>query len=514
MSYLIATDWRDAARWHGEGVWQDVTIPGLLARAVADRPDSLAVVQGEARLTYRQLQAGVDRFAARLAELGVDRGDVVILHLPDSAAFLAVSMAVHSVEGVTAPVPHSAGQAEIASIAERTRARAYVGLTELDLPGVPHRIAMNPADLGLFEVPAEPVSGYQPDPDALAEIMFTSGTTGLPKGVMNSANTKLTGLRGFLETFDFGPDDVWAVVPPMSHNAGWLYSALPALATQAPMVLVRRGDPAAMLDTLAAEGVTACFLVPTHLTDLLAAYRKEPERYPLKLRHVLTGAALAPPEAVAAVADEWGAIPISLYGMTECQANLFTRPDDPVSTVATSVGRPCPGSEVALRDPADGRLVGEGEVGEVVTRGATTFLGYYDDQGATSSSFTKDGWFRSGDLGTIENGSFRIVGRIKEVILRGGATIVPTDVEAALSTYPGIGEVAVVGLPDERLGERVCACVLGPAPALEDLLAHLESSGFGRSVRPDLVVSVADFPRTDLGKVQRAKLRERLLKDA
>jgi acyl-CoA synthetase (AMP-forming)/AMP-acid ligase II len=440
---------------------------------------------------------------------------VVVVRLPDSAAFLAVSYAVPSVQAVAAPLTRSTGDAELVAVVERTGARAVVSAPGLRLPPGVHHLAVLPDDETFWTGPdaALPPAGYFPDPDAVCEVMFTSGTTGRPKGVMNTANSKLTGLRGLLGEFDFTAEDVWGLVAPLSHNAGWLYTALPALATGARSVVVPRGDAAAMLDVLSRERVTATFLVPTHLVDLIATRRTDPDRWPLALRYVLTGAAPAAEASFRAVAEEWGATPVSLYGMTECQANLFTRATDPVEVIARTVGRPCPGSEVALRDPVTGRLVtADGQVGEIVTRGPTTFAGYYDDQRATAESFTKDGWFRSGDLGVTDAGAYRVVGRLKEVILRGGATVSPPDVEAALAGVPGIGEVAVIGLPDDRLGERVVACVLGgTAPGAEEVRDHLAAAGLGRHLAPDEVRAVADFPRTDLGKVQRAKLRQRLL---
>jgi len=270
-----------------------------------------------------------------------------------------------------------------------------------------------------------------------------------------------------------------------------------------------------MLDTLAACGATATFLVPTHLTDLLGAYRTDPSRWQLRLRYVLTGAATASPDAVRDAAALWNTTPISLYGMTECQANLFTRPGDPLDVISTTVGRACPTSEVALRSPSDGVLLThDGAVGEIVTRGPTTFLGYFDDQPATSEAFTAEGWMRSGDLAVVVEGNFRIVGRIKEVILRGGVTIVPADVEAAAAVL-GLGEVAAVALPDERLGERVCLCLLQDDSTsgvdLDTVHRQLDAAGVGRHLWPDQIVLVSGFPRTDLGKVQRTKLKTSIL---
>ena len=505
MRFLVTQPSSDAERYHREGLWTDDTVPGLIRAQAARTLDRPAIVEAGRRLTWSQLAAGVERAARLLAGAGVDRGDALIVRLRDSAEFVVAYAAAHAVEAVAVPVLATSGESEIAAIVERMGVRAYAGPDEdwACLTGL-QRLRLDAP--GLWDPSPPPVTGYRPDPDALAEVMFTSGTTGRPKGVMNSANTTLAGLRGFLSTLAVTADDVWAVLAPMAHNAGWLYSYLPALQSGATAVIVGRGDSERMLDTLASEGATIAFLVPTHAFDLMNAWRSQPGRWSLKLRYVITGAAACPPGLMEAMKSEWGVEPISMYGMTECQGNLFTRPGDPIEVVAGTVGRACPGVEVALRSPVDGSLVsGDGAQGEVVTRGALVYLGYYDDQAATAASFTKDGWFRSGDIGQYTDESIKIVGRIKEVVLRGGATIVPDDVEVALLGCAGIDELSVCGLPDERLGEILCACVVGTA-TLAEMHAHLERKGVGRKLWPDAVVYFDAFPRTGVGKVQRGAL--------
>ena len=507
MSFLVRQPWRDAERFHRLGLWTGETIPGLIRTHAGRRPEAVAIVEPDRRLSWAQLLGALERTAAELGEAGVDRGDAVLVRHRDSADFVVACAAAHAVEGVSVPVLLGAGESEIAAIVERIRTRAYAGPEESwqCLSGL-HRLRLDGAEI--WKPGAAAGDRYRPDPDALMEVMFTSGTTGVPKGAMNSANTKLSGLRGFLSTIDAGADDVWGVLAPMAHNAGWLYSYLPALYTGARAVLVGRGDPERMLDTLVREQVTIAFMVPTHGYDLMNAWKSEPGRWPLRLRYVITGAAACPPGLIADMRSRWGAQPISMYGMTECQGNLLTRPADPLEVVASSVGRPCPGAEVALRSPLDGKMVtGDGAQGEVVTRGATVFLGYYDDQPATAAAFTKDGWLRSGDLGQYLGENIRIVGRIKDVILRGAATILPDDVEQAIIGCPGVDQVAVVGVPDERLGEIVCACLVGSA-GLDAVRAHLERAGVGRKLWPDAVVQLDELPRTGVGKVQRGVLAE------
>ena len=507
MNVLLRLPRREANLHYARGHWTGDTIPHLLRRQAAAHPGKLAIVEPGRRLNYAQLAAGMERAAHQLAAAGVDRGDAVIIRVPDSAAFVAASIAAHAVEAVAVPVAASTGEAEIAAITGRMKVGAYAGSREAwaCLDGL-LRLDFEGPDA--WSEGATAPAGYEPDPDALMEVMFTSGTTGRPKGVMNTANTKLAGLRGFMKAVPITADDVWGVAAPMAHQAGWAYSYLLALCTGATAVMVGRGDSERMLDVLEAEGVTCTFLVPAHAVDVVRTFRAHPGRWNLRLRYVLTGSAAVPAETVAAIRDELRADPIVMYGMTEVQSNVFSRPEDPLEVHTTTVGRPCPDAAVGLRSPLDGSTItAQRTPGEVVTSGPTVCAGYYDDQPATSAAFTKDGWFRSGDLGEWVDGNLRVVGRIKEIILRGGATIVPDDIEVALAGCPGIDQVSVCGVPDARLGELVCACVVGTA-ALEDVRAHLQARGVGRQLWPDAVIHFEELPRTAVGKVQRGRLAE------
>jgi acyl-CoA synthetase (AMP-forming)/AMP-acid ligase II len=505
VSHLLRLPWRDAERFHRAGLWRTDTVPGLIRRNAALRPDKVAVIQGKRRITFAELAGAMESAAGELAAAGIDRGDAVLVRHPDSAEFAVACAAAHAVQAVSVPVASSSGEREIAAIVERIGPRAYSGPDE-DWPCLEglHRLAFD--DPERWRSGSLPPAGHEPDPDVLMEVMFTSGTTGVPKGVMNSANTKLAGLRGFLAIVPVGVDDVWGLLAPMAHQAGWAYTFLLALYTGATVVIVGRGDPERMLDSLASEHVTVTFAVPTHALDLLRAWRKDPERWRLRLRYVLSGTTGTGPGLYSSIRTEWKAEPLVMYGMTEVQSNVFTVPGETREMLETTVGSVVPGAEVALLSPADGSLLTEpGAVGEVATRGPFVCLGYWDDQAATAAAFTKDGWFLSGDLGQFVEGRLRLVGRIKEIILRGGATIHPSDVEQALAGCAGVDQLAVCGVPDERLGEKVCACVVGTA-TLDDLLAHARAAGVGRSLWPDLAARFDALPRTGLGKVQRARL--------
>ena len=514
MVTLIRQPWREADRYRRRGLWHDTTLPDLLNANATGDGEGRAYVQGDAVLTWTELRDAAGSLAATLLDHGCEAGDVVVIVLGDGPEFVAAMAAAQALGAVAAPLSSGTGPADVRNVVDRTGARVVV--TDGEVGADVHAAVVRPGAIRDWPIRDErfPPRGHVMDADVVADLMFTSGTTGRPKGAMNSANTKLSGLRGLLEVYPFDASDVWGVIPSMAHNAGWLYTALPAIATRAPLVSVGRGDPVAMLDSLERHRVTATFLVPTHVSDLVATYKAHPGRWQLSVRHVITGAAPSQAGVLREAAELWGMTPISMYGMTECQGNLFTRPDDPPDVWATTVGRPCPGSEVALRDVDTGELVhGDGAIGEVVTRGATTFLGYFDDEAATASSFTADGWFRSGDVGTWVGDSLRIVGRIKEVILRGGQTIVPDEMELGFADMEGIGRVVVLGLPDDRLGERTCLVVTGRVPSADELHGHMVAKGLGRHLLPDEVRRLESVPTTDLGKAKRSELRALLLSD-
>ncbi len=531
----------DYERHYASGRWRRTTLGDLLDAHAAARGDRLAVDDGATQLTYAELRRAVVSCAERLSHLSLDRQSVVAMQLPNCAEFVVTALACARVEAIMSPLPVGTGPREAIDVLNACGAEGYVvartvkGADMLPharqvLAGVPALRAVLVVGLSAPEGALLPFEGgragagegvlasYAPSPDAVLDLMYTSGTTGRPKGILNTTNSKLAGLRGFLEACGLDDREVWAVLAPLAHNAGWLYSYLPAFLPGGTAYLLREYTPRAALALLEATRASATFLVPTQARDILECdeeVRARGEAGLATLRYVGIGAAETPAALKRRMRDVWGCTPLAMYGMTECQANLFTRPDDPWPVVEETVGRACPGMEVAIFDPTRTRPLAGGEVGEVATRGAGLFAGYYDDQRATSASVNKDGWFFSGDLGSMRDGNVTLHGRIKDVIIRGGHNVVPEALEAHLAGHPRIADVAVVGVPHERLGEVACACVIprGEAPALEDLIAWLRDRGVGPHLWPERLVVVAEFPRTPLGKVQRPKLKEMVTRD-
>jgi acyl-CoA synthetase len=251
------------------------------------------------------------------------------------------------------------------------------------------------------------------------------------------------------------------------------------------------------------------FLTPTHAVDVLAAI-KDGAAAPESLQRVVIGGAATPGELKAALRTQLGAGIVSMYGSTENQGATFVRPGDDPARADSTVGRPCPGMSVAVLAPDRHTAAPAGEIGEIATRGPGNFAGYYDDQAATDAAMNRDGWFLTGDLGILdEDGFLRVTGRHKELIIRGGMNITPEDVERALADHPALERVAAVGIADERLGEVVCAVVVADGKVtLSSLTEHLRAGGVGTHLWPEALLQVAEFPLTDIGKVQRGRLRE------
>jgi acyl-CoA synthetase (AMP-forming)/AMP-acid ligase II len=326
---------------------------------------------------------------------------------------------------------------------------------------------------------------------------------------MNTTNTQLCSVRAMNEDLGLGASDTWLIVPPMAHNAGWLYSFMPAFLSGAPAIFQDRFDPRETLRLLIDHRVRGVFLTPTHAVDVLGALAQGASP-PTDLRFIIIGGAATSPEMKSSLRSALAAEVISMYGATENQGVTFIRPGSDVAHSDLTVGWPCSTNEVAIMDTDRRTLLPVGEIGEIATRGASTFAGYFDDQTATDAAFNDDGWFLTGDLGFIdEQGALRMTGRRKELIIRGGLNISPDDVELALADHPALFRVAAVGVPDDRLGERVCAVVVTHGEvSLDSLTGYLRERGVGTHLWPEALLRVEAFPLTDIGKIQRGQLRE------
>ena len=518
-----------AARWRRAGLWRDETLASALARRVREMPDREAVIDGTRRLTYRALAEGIDRMAARLRALGIGQGDVVAIQLPNWIEFPLVFFALERLGAVAVTVSVDFRSRELEYIMRFARAKAFVccaRFRDFDhlamaedlrtrLPDIASiGVIRGTARAGMVSLddtvaapgaPADFVPARQAA-DTVMRMAFTSGTTGNPKGVMHSHNTTLAAARILNGDLGLGPGDRMMIWLPLGLNWGYITLVQSVLAG-AQAVLLERFQPAAALDLIECERITYIPTAPASLTSTL----QEPDlaRRDLKsLRIVVSGGASAPVETIRAWRRAAPGALLELLGMLETGYQTYTRPGDDPERVAGSVGRPASHMGLKLVD-AEGREVAPGEVGEICCDGPSVHLGYHNNPAANADAFLPDGWFRSGDLGMIDPmGNLRIVGRLKEMINRGGKKFFPREIEEILYTHPKVLYAAIVGIPDPRLGERNCLCLVpkpGEPPSLGELVGFLGDSVATYKL-PERLEIFEQFPFTPTGKIQRHAL--------
>ncbi|MEV6689889.1 AMP-binding protein [Micromonospora sp. NPDC051196] len=528
------------------GLHDGKTMLDHLREAVVRHPQRSAVICWHAdgrpteRLTYAQLGATVERLAAGLAGLGVRRGEVVTLQLPNSWQLVALALACARIGAVAGPVAPVMRRREVEFMTRLTESPVYVGAASYRgfsydemsaevaaaVPSLSHRVLIGaPSTPGALdfdayllgrawehELPRDEWDGREAGPDDLAQVMFTSGTTGEPKGVMHSHRTLYAINRRQIEVLGLTTDEVTAMGSPTTLQGGYTWNFVMPLMLGASAVQVDSWDPSLMLRIFETEQVTFFYGAPTFLSDLIHEQRRG-GRDVGALRAFGTGSAPVPPVLVEEAQEVLGCRVYAVWGMTENGCVTVTRPEDPLMRAAESDGTPVPGMQVRMVDEKTGEPVDAGAVGRLQVRGDNQCLGYYRRPDLYRESLTPDGWFDTGDLARDDgHGGIRIVGRVKDVIVRGAEKVPVAEVEAALLRHPAIREVAVVGYPDPRLGERACAVIVpaGEAPSLDDLRAHLTGLGMAKPYWPERISVVDELPKTPSGKVQKFVLRERL----
>jgi acyl-CoA synthetase (AMP-forming)/AMP-acid ligase II len=522
-------------RWRTDSLW-DVFQVGAFAH-----PERPAIVERERTHTYCELLKAVDRLAGWLHEQGLRQGDRVAVWLPSRAEVAVTVLACARLELVCCPSlhrDHTVGQ--VVELAERMRAAAFIGQPGYGADAPRHdifaelgKLATPPATLALsaLDGPASTsgrtgeaalfadLAGSPAPParrthaDAVVYLAFTSGSTGEPKGVMHSSNTLLSPVRAMARDWALTGDTVLYSLSPLSHNLGF-GAMLTALTNGGTLVAHDLPAGASVAERMAQTGTAFAFGVPTHVIDLLGELERG-HAQGLRLRGFRISGAAVSKDVVLRLRAR-GITPQTGYGMTEAGSHHYTRTEDAPELIATTSGRPFEGHEVKIVDRDDStRQLPPGEVGQIVGRGPSITLGYFDDQGATEASITDDGWLLTGDLGwQDENGYLRITGRKKDVIIRGGHNIFPARIEALASGCPGVTAAAAVAVPDPRLGEKVCLVVTSdeqPAAA-EELLQHLDRAGLSKYDMPEFYAVMDALPLLPSGKVDKRKI-EALIAD-
>lgn len=530
MSRFLTLHDPEASRsYYAEGYWRPESFYSLLKRNAEQTPDAWFLQDSHHRLTYAQAFAWVEALAARLANSGLRRGERVAISAPNRVEVPLVFIACSRNGYACNPSLHQNYTThEVVQLLERIGAKALITLPGYGVDGAVNDRAQAAEGLGSLrrvfrlapagrsgDVGPEADSGAAPlpvlSPDKVVYLAFTSGTTGTPKAVMHSDNTLLANARPMVA--DWGHDNrtILFSMSPLSHHNGWVALGQ-VLVCGGELVVNDLASGKSLFDRIEAVGATYLMGVPTHAIDLIAEARaKGAERIGQVKTWYVAGATI-PPDVSRSIMG-LGARPKNVYGMTENSSHQYPMPNDTFEIMTTTCGRANAGYEVAIFDPDNSnRMLGQGETGEIAGRGACLMLGYFDNQGATEKSFNADGWFMTGDLGRLDaDNCLSIVGRSKDVIIRGGHNIYPGDIENLTVTHPIIEKAAAFAVADTRLGEKVCLAVTfsaGASLSPDDLLQHLHARGLSKYDMPEYVLALEVLPTTASGKILKRELSE------
>jgi acyl-CoA synthetase (AMP-forming)/AMP-acid ligase II len=521
------------------GLWSRTeTLSSLLARNARERGDAVAVVDAQGlSYTYAELDRDATALAAALAERGVGRGDAVGVQLPNRAESSVIVGALEKLGAITVPLTPMFREHELCHIGTKTKMVAlFVPGTfrRHDFEAVACTVMEQVGSLGLVvslaEQPTDGVARFatlieegvrsarhveftdpEIDPDAVTAILMTSGTESMPKAVLHTGNTLYANSRALNQMLELGPDDHIFMASPIGHGTGYGFGTRLAIFLGSKLVLLDQWDPRRCVELISRERCTYTHASTTFAQDLLELDGID-QRDLSSLRWFVSGGASIPGGFAARMKDTIGCELLRLYGQTEAFMTTLNRPDDPPQMLDSRDGRAVPGVELAIWDE-EGRLVAPGTAGELVCRGPHCCRGFLDDPQREAKTITADGWLKMGDLGVLdEHGYVQIVGRTKEVISRGGYKFSPREVEEALLEHPLVSRVVLVGVPDRRLGERACACVIPHhgTLTLEDLTSFLRERGFAPYKLPERLELMDAFPLTASGKVQKFELEQRL----
>jgi 2,3-dihydroxybenzoate-AMP ligase len=506
--------------YHRTGHWDHRGLDHLLSDHAHRTPRRLACTDGVVSLTYAELYDRARALAGRLLEHGLQRADVVLVALGNDVDHVLTVYGLAAAGLVAYELPHDTAPAALVRAARRTQAGALITHHPIDedvrvalgTPGLvigPGAGAVPLADL----VCGEPGLLAPQDPNDVTTLIGTSGTTGTPKIVMRTANSSLAMARAVIAHSGLSRDDVLLGAAPLPGGVGFINAICSVALTGCSLVIAPDLAPDALLELVAAHRVTRIATLPTIASRLLHVTGFEHADVS-SVRVIQTGGAFLSPEVARSIERAFGCTVTVVYGAIDVGAPTMVAVDDPVARRHSTLGRVVDGAELAIVD-SDGRHLGPGEVGEVVMRGPDLALGYFADDAATAAIYDAHGWGHLGDLGILdEAGYLRLVGRVKEIINRGGKKISIAEVEAAVTAVPGVRDVAALSYPDPDLGER-CAAFLITDPGVEfdldALRAELAALGVPKTLWPERIQIIDAFPVAGSGKVDRGALRAMLV---
>jgi len=535
---------------------QEYTIPELLRRNVRNVPDNDCVVAPEfgVRWSWKEFDRLSDVIARGLYALGIRKGDHVAIWATNVPEWVLVMFATAKLGAILITVNTNYKQFELNYLLRQSDAKMLImiggvkgndylehitGLVPALLTNEPDAVRdeklpclerviligdedRKPKGATAFSalyalaetVPEETLAQITASLTSheVINMQYTSGTTGFPKGVMLT-HYNITNNGQFMgDCMKFTDEDRLMIVVPLFHCFGCVLGVMSCLTHASTMVLMTRYDPAKEMEYIQAERCTAVHGVPTMFIGTL----EHPDFGKIDFSSLRTGIMAGSPCPIKTMRDVTEKMHLHeltiTYGQTECSPGMtMSRTDDPLEIRVTTVGRLLPHTEGMIINPETGLEVPRGTPGEIVTRGYHVMKGYYKMAEATRMAIDEKGWLHTGDIGTMdENGYFKITGRLKDMIIRGGENIYPREIEEFLYTHPAIRDVQVIGLPDEKYGEAVCACVIfkdGMTATQEDIITYVRN-GMSRFKAPKYVLPMTSFPMTASGKIQKYKLRE------
>jgi 2,3-dihydroxybenzoate-AMP ligase/mycobactin salicyl-AMP ligase len=534
---FIPYDSEDAARYEKKRWWLGITLGDMLDKASDLYPRKEALIGSGRRYTYSELRHQADTMAYRLLQAGFKPGDRVLLQLPNWPEFVISYFALQKAGLIMVLLTVNHTAREIAHLADLTRPRGWIlpdryRQTEFipliiqiqeDNPGLDKIIlaaTQTPKGYLRLDDLLRPASNQEalktvlakarPDPDAVCQILPSGGTTGLPKGAPRTHNDYLCNVEYKSRAWHINVTDTCLVATTVGHNLALLVCITGPLFHGATIVMLDSTYPQDFCQIVQDEKITCAGLVPT-LISRVVNFEHLADYDLSSLRKIYVGAANSPPDLVRKVESRIGARYINAFGMVEGPCSQ-SRPNDPIEIRTQTIGWPvCPYDEIITVD-LEGNPTPPSREGELVARGPGIFTGYFNNPQANEGAFTQQGYFRTGDLAVIdENGTLRITGRVKDIIIRGGENIGAQEVEELISSHPSVEYVTVIGMPDPDLGEQVCAyikLVEGTSVFHDDIIHHMKQIGASKKFFPARIEFVEEIPLTAAGKADKKMLKK------
>ncbi|HDS2625234.1 TPA: medium-chain fatty-acid--CoA ligase [Escherichia coli] len=537
MKVTLTFNEQRRAAYRQQGLWGDASLADYWQQTARAMPDKIAVVDNHgATYTYSALDHAASCLANWMLAKGIESGDRIAFQLPGWCEFTVIYLACLKIGAVSVPLLPSWREAELVWVLNKCQAKMFFAPTlfkqtrpvDLILPlqnqlpqlqqivGV-DKLAPATSSLSLSQILADNTpltTAITVHGDELAAVLFTSGTEGLPKGVMLTHNNILASERAYCARLNLTWQDVFMMPAPLGHATGFLHGVTAPFLIGARSVLLDIFTPAACLALLEQQRCTCMLGATPFVYDLLNLLEKQPADLSA-LRFFLCGGTTIP-KKVARECQQRGIKLLSVYGSTESSPHAVVNLDDPLSRFMHTDGYAAAGVEIKVVDNAR-KTLPPGCEGEEASRGPNVFMGYFDEPELTARALDEEGWYYSGDLCRMdEAGYIKITGRKKDIIVRGGENISSREVEDILLQHPKIHDACVVAMPDERLGERSCTYVVLKAPhhslSLEDVVAFFSRKRVAKYKYPEHIVVIEKLPRTASGKIQKFLLRKDIMR--